>query len=173
MHTCVNYPPSAQDLQIIEQQIGRPPKGIHSIAAIDGEGTPLVLRMHSVVDHQPFPTLYWLTSPLLKKELSHIESRGLIKVWEDELQADPELLAEYHASHQDYIRQRWHFMSAQDKVWIQNQQLTELFTQRGIGGIANWQQIRCLHTQYAHHLCGDNVIGRRLDQKFAIADYLP
>jgi hypothetical protein len=44
--------------------------------------------------------------------------------------------------------------------------------ERGIGGIGNWDQVRCLHTQYAHHLCGNNVIGQWLDAEYGIADCL-
>ena len=45
--------------------------------------------------------------------------------------------------------------------------------ERGIGGISNWDQVRCLHTQYAHHLSGDNVIGQWLDREYDVADCLP
>jgi hypothetical protein len=47
---------------------------------------------------------------------------------------------------------------------------TALFDTYGIGGLRDWQQVRCLHMQYAHHLCGENVIGQWLDQHYGLSE---
>ncbi|GHB07274.1 DUF501 domain-containing protein [Modicisalibacter luteus] len=165
--------PTDTQLAIIAEQLGRAPRGIQAVTATDGQGIPLVLRMESIVDDKPFPTLYWLTSGLLKVELSRIEASGVIKQLEARLQDDPEFLAAYHRSHEDYVAQRWHHMSEAHRDQAERQGYTSLFHERGIGGIANWDQVRCLHTQYAHHLCGDNVIGQWLDAEYGLIDCLP
>ena len=166
-------PPTDSQLALIAEQLGRPPRGIQALAATDGEGTPLVLRMASIVDGKPFPTLYWLSSERLKVELSRIEARGVIKELEARLQEDPDFLAAYHRSHEDYVAQRWRHMSQAHRDQAERLGYVGLFRQRGIGGIANWDQVRCLHTQYAHHLCGDNVIGQWLDAEYGVIDSLP
>ena len=165
--------PTDEQLAVIAAQLGRTPRGIQAVSATDGKGTPLVLRMESIVDDKPFPTLYWLSSDLLKVELSRIEASGVIKQLEARLQDEPEFLAAYHRSHEDYVVQRWHHMSAAHRDQAERQGYTALFHERGIGGIANWDQVRCLHTQYAHHLCGDNVIGQWLDAEYGLIDCLP
>ncbi|HSP31523.1 MAG TPA: DUF501 domain-containing protein, partial [Halomonas sp.] len=38
---------------------------------------------------------------------------------------------------------------------------------------SNWHQVRCLHTQYAHHLCGNNVIGQWMDRHHQVDHCLP
>ncbi|MEC9482725.1 MAG: DUF501 domain-containing protein [Halomonas sp.] len=168
-----DHPPTESQLAIIAEQLGRAPRGIQAVTATDGRGTPLVLRMASIVDDKPFPTLYWLSSDLLKVELSRIEARGVIKQLEARLQDDAEFLAAYRRSHEDYVAQRWRHMSQADRIRAEQQGYTGLFRERGIGGIANWNQVRCLHTQYAHHLCGDNVIGQWLDAEYGVIDRLP
>lgn len=168
-----DQPPSEDQLAIIAEQLGRAPRGIQAVAATDGEGTPLVLRMESIVDGKPFPTLYWLCSDHLKVELSRIEASGVIKQLEARLQQEPEFLDAYRRSHEDYLAQRWRHMRAEHREQAEQLGYTTLFLERGIGGIANWDQVRCLHTQYAHHLCGDNVIGQWLDHEYGVIDTLP
>ncbi|WP_163577935.1 DUF501 domain-containing protein [Halomonas faecis] len=167
-----NQTPDARQLALITAQLGRPPRGIEAVAAIDGEGTPLVLRMAPIVDGKPFPTLYWLCDTRLKIELSRIEAAGVIKQLENRLREDPDFLIAYHASHRDYVATRWRCMSDAQRTEVARLGYETVLTRRGIGGIGNWDQVRCLHTQYAHHLCGDNVIGRWLDAEFKVADCL-
>ena len=108
-------PPDPSQLAIITEQLGRAPRGIEAVAATDGEGTPLVLRMHSLVDGKPFPTLYWLCDERLKISLSRIEAEGVIKGLEERLKTDEELLARYRASHEAYVAERWSFMSEAER----------------------------------------------------------
>ena len=173
MVTRPDSPPDARQLAIIARQLGRTPRGIETVAAVDGEGTPLVLRMAPIVDGRPFPTLYWLSCDRLKVVISRIEADGAIKRLEARLQEDPELLAAYHESHRDYVAARWRYMSAAQKADVIRLGYDGVLTERGVGGIANWDQVRCLHTQYAHHLCGDNAIGRWMDAEYGVADCLP
>ncbi|MGQ4878319.1 DUF501 domain-containing protein [Billgrantia sp. LNSP4103-1] len=165
--------PDTRQLAIIAEQLGRAPRGIEAVAATDGEGTPLVLRMAPIVDGKPFPTLYWLCSERLKIDISRIEASGVIKQIESRLQQDADFLAAYHASHRDYVETRWRCMSEAQRSEVERLGYESVMRERGIGGIANWDQVRCLHTQYAHHLCGHNVIGQWLDAEFAVADCLP
>lgn len=173
MYQKTDIAPTPELIEKIELQIGRAPRGIQAISATDSLGTPLVVRMHSIVDKKPFPTLYWMTSELLKKEISHIEARGEIKALEERLIDDPEFLAQYHASHQNYVDQRWQYMTEEERVFAEQAGFLKLLKEKGIGGIANWDTVRCLHTQYAHHLCGQNVVGQWMDETFGIADLIP
>lgn len=165
--------PDARQLAIIAEQLGRAPRGIEAVAAVDGAGTPLVLRMAPIVDGNPFPTLFWLCSERLKVDISRIEARGVIKQLEARLQQDADFLDAYHASHRDYVETRWRHMSEAQRLEVERLGYGNVMRERGIGGIANWDQVRCLHTQYAHHLCGSNVVGQWLDAEYAVADCLP
>ena len=164
---------SQRDIDIITTQLGRTPSGISAIAHYSPNGTPQVLEMETWVFDQPFPTLYWLSSKAIDKALAKIESHGVVKELEQRIKEDEDLRAAHHASHRDYIARRWKVMSDEHKAIIERKGFKPLFEKLGIGGIANWDQVRCLHMQYAHHLAGDNVIGRILDKEYgmkAIAD---
>jgi len=159
---------SQRDIDIITSQLGRTPSGISAIAHYSPNGIPQVLEMETWVFEQPFPTLYWLSSKAIDKALAKIESQGVVKELEQRIKEDEALREAHHASHRDYIARRWEVMSDEHKAIIEEKGFKPLFDKLGIGGIANWDQVRCLHMQYAHHLAGNNVIGQILDEEYGI-----
>lgn len=161
-------PITPEQFNIVSQQLGRQPRGIVDIVASSASGIPLVLQMRSLVDDQPFPTLYWLCSRELSKAIGQIEGRGWVKKIENELQEDTTLREQYWQDHQAYVLQRWQAMHPEDKLRIEQKGMSELFDRYGIGGITQWDKVRCLHMQYAHHLASANHIGALLDDLFNI-----
>jgi len=159
---------SEKDIAIITDQIGRTPNGIAKIAHYSPAGIPQSLQMESWVFKQPFPTLFWLSSKAIDKALARIESQGVVKELEQRIKDDPELREAHHKSHRDYIDRRWQGMTDEHKAIIEEKGFSPLFESLGIGGIKSWDQVRCLHMQYAHHLVGDNAIGRILDAEYGI-----
>jgi uncharacterized protein len=157
-------------LDIIEQQLGRKPRGLVSIAAQSTAGVPLVLQMRSLVDEQPFPTLYWLSSKDLCKAIGQIEGQGWVKQIEAQLLQDSALLQQYQQDQHAYVARRWQAMHPKDRQQIETLGLSHLFEQYGIGGITQWDKVRCLHMQYAHHLVDGNCIGRLMDDQFGLGD---
>ncbi|WP_114417646.1 DUF501 domain-containing protein [Marinospirillum perlucidum] len=173
MLTAIQQKPTPEQQRIITEELGREPKGMQWVTAVDSHGRPLVVQVDALVDDKPFPTLYWLSSRLLVKELSHLEAAGVIKELEARLQEDEDLMQAYRHSHEDYIRRRWEAMSASTRARVEELGFNPVFERRGVGGIENWQQVRCLHTQYAHHLSGNNAIGQWLDREYGINRLIP
>ena len=67
------------DLQLIEKQLGRRPRGVVGVGLRCPAGYPRVIVTKPVVEPgQVFPTTYWLTCPHLVKEVSRLESQGLV-----------------------------------------------------------------------------------------------
>ncbi len=161
---------TTDQLQIIETQLGRKPRGIVDIAYATPAGVPVVLQMRSLVDDQPFPTLYWLCSKDLYRAIARLETEGLVKQLEDELAEDEDFRRHYLENHRDYVRRRWQLMQAEDRARIDELGFSPLFERYGIGGIAQWDKVRCLHMHYAHYLCGDNVIGERIEQQYRLKE---
>jgi hypothetical protein len=157
-----------QQLDLIKRQLGRQPRGLVRIAHQTPNGIPTVLQIRSLVDNRPFPTLFWLCSRDLYRAIAEIETAGWVKQIEQELQENDALREAYRRNHESYVALRWQLMDPQDREQIEQLGFTHLFEQYGIGGISQWDKVRCLHMQYAHHLCGDNVIGQRLDQEFGL-----
>lgn len=164
--------PTPAQLELIENQLGRTPRGLSGIAYATQAGVPVILQMQSLVDDKPFPTLYWLCSRDLYQWIAEIETAGWIKTIEAELQTDESLRETYMAQQQAYCRTRREAMSPQIRQRITELGFDELFDRYGIGGIAQWDKVRCLHMNYAHHLVGENVIGQRMDEAFGLKQRL-
>jgi len=160
--------PTAEQLEMIERQLGRRPRGIAAIAYATQQGVPVVLQMRSLVDDKPFPTLYWLCSRELYQLIAEIETAGWVKQIEQALADDAELRARYLAQQQAYVDLRWRLMAPEDRLRIDELGFTDLYNRYGIGGIAQWDKVRCLHMQYAHHLVADNLVGERMDREFGL-----
>lgn len=159
---------TAEQIALVGQQIGREPKGLVAVTVATPKGVPLVVQMRSLVDDIPFPTLYWLTSKALCKAIGSIETQGWVKEIEARLQTDEALREAYLQNQRDYVARRWELMQPEDKARIEVLGFTEMFERYGIGGISQWDKVRCLHMQYAHHLAEGNVIGALLDEQFGL-----
>lgn len=124
----------------------------------------MVIRVASLIDDKPFPTLFWLVDAQLSYRIDQAEAGGLIKRLQRRVDCDAglrEAMARDHAAH---IALRATYLSAQEQQRLRQLGLDAVLTQRGIGGIADFSHIRCLHTWYAAHLVVPNAIGVLLDE---------
>lgn len=159
---------SDRDLDLLRQQLGREPRGVRAIETRCPVGHPQVVRVYPWVDGGPFPTLFWLSCPSLVRQISALEHQGLIAHLEALIVGDDDLREGLFDDHRAYIEERWNELSAQDQQWIRDQRLTDVFLERGIGGILNWTSVKCLHLHYAHHLARANVLGAWIEAHFEI-----
>jgi hypothetical protein len=68
------------DLDAVERQLGRPPRGVAEVAHRCPCGEPDVLRTEPrLPDGTPFPTTYYATCPRLTGAVSTLETGGLMK----------------------------------------------------------------------------------------------
>lgn len=151
-------------LEKIEQLLGRAPRGLEAVEVVDAEGNPSVIRVASLVDNKPFPTMFWLVDKTLKYKLDQLEASGLILELQALIDNDETLLEMMAVDHQQYIALREQNMSSDIKQRLIDLGYFDDLQKRGIGGIANFSRIRCLHTYYAAHLVSANTIGKYLDQ---------
>jgi len=155
---------SQEDLNKIHAQIGRAPRGVLSVETRCPVGHPQVIKVYPLLENpkglEPFPTLFWLTCPNLIEQIARLEHRGWIQALEQRLLENPEDLARYHVDHRRYLNERWETLSSSDRQRIEAAGWKAMYLERGIGGISNWDHIKCLHLQYAHHLARGNTIGR-------------
>ncbi len=144
--------------------LGREPRGLEAVAVTAADGSPMVIRVASLVDDTPFPTLFWLVDPGLNYRIDQAEAGGLIKQLQGRIDADPSLQERMRADHQAYIALRDSYTSAAVRCRMAQLGFADVLDDRGIGGIADFGRIRCLHTWYAAHLVVPNTIGGLLDE---------
>jgi len=147
------------DGKVVAGQLGRNPRGAFTVSVRCSYGYPQVIRVHPVVDGKPFPTLYWLTCPFLSREIGHLEAAGWVKQLEARMTEQPELRSAMHASHRRNCSQRDQFLSPEEKVSLSVSGALVGLDGRGIGGIFDWDRLKCLHLHAAHALADENPIG--------------
>lgn len=80
------------DRHQVEEQLGRPLRGRWAVARRCHLGIPMVIENHPrLEDGSPFPTLYWLTCPVLLRRVSTLEAGGAMNILNDELRTDSAL----------------------------------------------------------------------------------
>ena len=165
---------SADDLEAwrdyIAQVLGREPRGLRAIAAWSARGKPAVIRVASVVADKPFPTTFWLIDPELNLRLDRLEAGGAIARMQALVDANSDLRNAMARDHSAHKTLRATFLQDEERQFLTLNGMMSALDNRGIGGIADDDRIRCLHTWYAAHLVEPNVIGRLTDELLADAN---
>ena len=145
---------SEEDAAVVAEQLGRPPRGLRSVAHRCPCGLPDVVETAPrLADGTPFPTLYYLTCPRAAAAVGSLEAAGLMREMTARLAADDELRAAYQRAHRDYLARRHAAARAEGLEPL------PAGTQSA-GGMPD--RVKCLHALVAHELAapGANPLGR-------------
>jgi hypothetical protein len=118
-----------------------------------------VIRVHPVVQGKPFPTLYWLTCPFLSQEIDHLEACGWVKRFEVRMAEERALRSAMQTAHRRYGLLRDQLLSPEEMDALHESGTIVGLIGRGIGGISDWDRLKCLHLHVAHGLADENPIG--------------
>ncbi|MGK2865171.1 MAG: DUF501 domain-containing protein [Mycobacterium sp.] len=141
------------DLDAVAQQLGREPRGVLEIAYRCPNGEPAVVKTSpKLPDGTPFPTLYYLTHPVLTAAASRLESSGLMREMTDRLAEDPDLAAAYLRAHESFLAER--------------DALESLGTTFSGGGMPD--RVKCLHVVMAHALAKGPGVNPFGDEALAV-----
>jgi hypothetical protein len=137
------------DLDAVEAQLGRTPRGIHAVGHRCPCALPdVVVTEPRLPDGTPFPTTYYLTCPRAASLVGTLESSGLMRELEGRLADDAELSSAYRAAHEAYLADR--------------EALGEVPEIAGISAGGMPDRVKCLHVLAAHALAagaGVNPLG--------------
>lgn len=117
---------------------------------------------------EPFPTLYWLTHPILRTMTSKLELGDThnATIMERRLQNDQESRESMERAHKAYGEERWKLLIDSDvKLLEERKWEASVGAERGVAGIRNPKGVKCLHAMLAHYLSRgpgshDNVVGK-------------
>lgn len=134
------------DEEIVERQLGRPPRAFRGVVVRCPFGRPAVTEQAPYDDAgRPFPTQFWLTCPQLVAAISRLEAAGGVERWSRAASVEPELASSLAAAQESQRRER-----------------PEL--QAGIGGSTRPGSLKCLHAHAAYALArpgyelGDRIL---------------
>ncbi|MDU0312982.1 DUF501 domain-containing protein [Phycicoccus sp. M110.8] len=141
--------PTAADLEAVDAQLGRVPRGVAAVAHRCPCGRPDVLMTEPrLPDGTPFPTTFYATCPKLTGAISTLESQGVMREMTERLGTDEDLAAAYAAAHEDYLARRAALGTVAEIEGI------------SAGGMPT--RVKCLHVLVAHSLAvgpGVNPLG--------------
>lgn len=145
-----------RDRAYITEQLGREPSGLIAVAARNVAGQPAVITNHPLQwpgQHPvPFPTLYWLIDPQFNLAISDLERRGAVSEIEAMIAADPGLREQVHADHRRYAARRWSLLTRDEQKLATDHGFADTLRDKGVGGTANFDAVKCLHMHVAYHL---------------------
>lgn len=138
-----------RDFATITSQLKRIPKNAIEVVKRCSYGFPVVIKSFPISDGKPFPTLYWLTCPFMRAEISKIESNGGIRRYESFISS-----GELFHSHVQA-----HLLANRQVMNLVDDDMKHFFT-GGMGGIRDFRHVKCLHMHVAYHLGGiENPVG--------------
>lgn len=142
------------DLAAVARQLGREPRGVVAIAYRCLNGEPgVVATAPRLPGGTPFPTLYYLTHPVLTAAASRLESSGMMAEMSRRLSRQPELAAAYRRAHEVYLAER--------------DAIEPLGTTISAGGMP--ERVKCLHVLIAHSLAAGPGVNPLGDEALAAA----
>ena len=115
---------------------------------------------------EPFPTMYWVTSPKLRILISKLELESFGIKLKEKLESDAESMGLMKRAHEAYGKARKELLSDSDSALIRERKWESAFAEtRGVAGVRNHGAIKCLHAHVAHFLSGEsgsneNIVGR-------------
>ena len=145
--------PTEADLDIVEAQLGRRPRGTRAVAHRCPCGNPDVVETAPrLPDGTPFPTLFYLTCPKAASAIGTLEASGLMKEMTERLKTDPELAESYRAADEEYRARR-------DAI-----EVLEGFPTAG--GMPD--RVKCLHVLVGHTLAAGPGVNPLGDEALAL-----
>jgi hypothetical protein len=151
------------DREVVERQLGRPPRAFRRVVVRCPFGRPAVTEQDPYdAEVEPFPTTYYLTCPYLVAAVSRLEAAGGVEAWSARAQADPELArsVEEATEAQRAIRREL----AGGRTGADEGASLEL----GIGGSRNPSRLKCLHAHVAFALANPGYeLGERIVAELA------
>jgi hypothetical protein len=148
--------PNDRDLEMVTEQLGRPPLAKFDVVVRRADGCPVVIRNAPfLVDGTPMPTRYWLVDPALVADVARLESQGGVRAAEAEVDASA-----IAVGHRGYERDR-------------NDAIPPGTTgPRPSGGVGGTREgVKCLHAHYAYWLAGGrDPVGAWVAERLAVIE---
>jgi uncharacterized protein len=150
---------SVRDRELVERQLGRPPRALRRVVVRCPFGAPAVTEQEPYdPGGEPFPTTYYLTCTHLVAAVSRLEAAGGVERWTAAARDDPALAAALDSAQAEQRRVRCEL--AGESTGRDGGASLNL----GIGGSSRSGSLKCLHAHAAFALArpgyelGDRIL---------------
>lgn len=158
--------PTERDQRIVAKQIGRQPRPFLEVTRRCRYDFPQVILTAPLQRRNGrwdvFPTVFWLTCPLLHRAIGRLEAAGAVREYEERLVRDAELGAAMEAAHEAAAAHRLKLVPEQERLELERERPREarVLAETGVAGMRGRSGVKCLHAHFADFLGrGDNPIG--------------
>ncbi|WP_027339861.1 DUF501 domain-containing protein [Halonatronum saccharophilum] len=165
----MNY--NEEDLKVLEAQLGRRPRNLVKVAKRCKGGRPQVIVSSPILEKKDsvgvFPTTLWLSCKELNYRIGKLEGKGLVQEIQEKIKEDKDLNHRLEEAHRDYAKYRLELVEDErlKQLKEKNPGQHRVLSQSGVGGIMEFDGIKCLHTHYAHYLVNpNNPVGKIVDK---------
>lgn len=135
------------DRELVERQLGRPPRAFRRVVRRCPFGLPAVTEQHPYDPAgEPFPTTYYLTCRHLVAAISRLEAAGGVERWSRAVAGDPALAESLRRATDEQRAVRREL--ADGRTGTDAGASLDL----GIGGSARPERLKCLHAHAAFAL---------------------
>ena len=159
------------ELNIIRGQLDNNAESVIKVIKYCPTNYPMIILVHPFSNDKPFPTIYWLSCPVIKEDIFKLEDTGYIEVLKRKKNQSKEFQKKLDNAHKRYSKVRVSLLD-KDKLKRARQKSKDLFEmlkKSGVAGIREKEGIKCLHGHYADYIIsGDNPVGEEVAKKIDI-----
>ena len=131
------------DRELVERQLGRPPRAFRAVAVRCPFGRPAVTEQQPFDENgRPFPTQYWVTCRHLVAAISRLEAAGGVERWSARAREEPELSRSLALANAEQRALRRELAAGRDHPSLE----------LGVGGASREGSLKCLHAHAAFAL---------------------
>ena len=149
-----------EDRDVVERQLGRPPRAFRRVAVRCPWGLPAVTEQEPYDVHgEPFPTTYYLTCRYLVAAIARLEAAGGVERWGEAVAAESALARSVERAAEEQRALRLEL--AKGQTGRDGGASLAL----GVGGARRPDRLKCLHAHVAYALArpgyelGERVLG--------------
>ncbi len=154
--------------------MGRRPRGLRAVEARCAWGHPTVISVDPVLPGprgpEPFPTLFWLTCPVLREQIARAEAGGGVREMEALVEGDASLAGAVAADHDRCASERAGLLRGPAREGARTRGFLPVLDGSGVAGSRDRRHVKCLHAHYAFHLARGGALGPILASRYGLAE---
>jgi uncharacterized protein len=156
-----------EDIRLAHKQCGN--MQIYGVAARCPYGVPQVVVLNpilnketNVINYAALANLVWLSCPYLHDKITELEKKGMIERAQNLLHHNRAIATMMNDAHAHFYYFRKELLRRlTGRTYAEEE--TPYFD-AGIGGVKDFQVVKCLHLHYAHYaICPVNMVGRSVE----------
>lgn len=168
-------PAALAERHAVNQQLGFVPWNTMRVAATDIRGSPTAIELYPLTQEmttrrgsqfrrraqvQPWPTIFWLTCPRLRSDVSSLEAVGVLPAVRRIVARNGNIARRLRSEHEAYATRRWGMLHDADRALVLNRAWARSLKGTGVGGTHDLLYVKCLHAHYANYLAtGRDLVG--------------